>query len=621
MPHLEIKVGPDRFHLEPCRVNDTERPHEIDTEHFCGRVLVRVLDAPGAREGEPGREYFIDRSRRFCIQIEGRFKREWSGDEILFGTDFDKFVPFPRAPFNAGMRVARMIDPCTFYEEHPPSGRPYVMSPYAACMNVLCAWPCPARVGNAVVVNHPSPHDPHLQQDPVIVPNRDDSDVVPVERIEYHTRSPDAGPERKHSWLPSLSRKSSAREERVTDSYWRFIGFRDDPRVREYMEQHHGEAEPRIAKPGAVVGVATPVSSQTLPPTLPGATPVSGQTLPPGPPGATPVSGQTLPPGPPVATPVPSQTLPPPPLTASSPTAPTAEQLTSSVQPAPKPSLAKPHPVHASSRASRMPMRLWHGIDKNTLVSLGSSKKHGGIAVDRTHSDRPDTPKLPSLDEQMLSELHTQGQHYPSSTAAPPVPLAAPKPLAAPVAAPGAPQPRAAPVAAPGAPQPLAAPVAAAGAANPLADPAGVPVAVPPGSPANVTDSMRNMTLSPGFYHGADATPAVEQQLGPWRFADPSSDMVEDNAFIFTSTSVPVPRRRKHFAEEKNRVDFKYNPDIVYGASFFSNLFDFNTFDLSIGPVRMNVSAFFKDMPIRYSLRAAGPEELTFCTISFQLVD
>lgn len=75
MPRLQVMVGPDRFHMEPCRVNDTHRPHEIDTEHFTGRVLVRILDAPGAKEGQEGREYFKDRSRKFCIQIEGRFKK------------------------------------------------------------------------------------------------------------------------------------------------------------------------------------------------------------------------------------------------------------------------------------------------------------------------------------------------------------------------------------------------------------------------------------------------------------------------------------------------------------------------------------------------------------------
>lgn len=53
---LVVMVGPDRFHLEPARLNDVEHPHEIRSEHFVGRVLIRILDAPGAREGEPGFE-------------------------------------------------------------------------------------------------------------------------------------------------------------------------------------------------------------------------------------------------------------------------------------------------------------------------------------------------------------------------------------------------------------------------------------------------------------------------------------------------------------------------------------------------------------------------------------
>ena len=48
MRQLQVLVGPDRFHMEPARLNDMQRPHEINTEHFCGRVLVRILDAPGA---------------------------------------------------------------------------------------------------------------------------------------------------------------------------------------------------------------------------------------------------------------------------------------------------------------------------------------------------------------------------------------------------------------------------------------------------------------------------------------------------------------------------------------------------------------------------------------------
>lgn len=114
---------------------------------------------------------------------------------------------------------------------------------------------------------------------------------------------------------------------------------------------------------------------------------------------------------------------------------------------------------------------------------------------------------------------------------------------------------------------------------------------------------------------------ALDHQLGPWRFNDPGSDMVEDNAFIFKNECVSVPRRRKHFANEQNRKVFRYSPDVVYGASFFSNLMDFNTFDLSIGPVHINVNPYFRRMPIRYTLRSKQNEEIVFCTISFQLVE
>lgn len=51
-------MGHDRFHLEPANVNQCARPNEIDGPNWCGRVLVRILDADGAKEGEPGTEYF-----------------------------------------------------------------------------------------------------------------------------------------------------------------------------------------------------------------------------------------------------------------------------------------------------------------------------------------------------------------------------------------------------------------------------------------------------------------------------------------------------------------------------------------------------------------------------------
>lgn len=462
MPHLEVKVGPDRFHMEPCRLNDTKHPHEINTEHFVGRVLVRILDAPGAKPGEPAREYFKDRSRRFCIQIEGRFKKPWTGDDILFGSDFDKFVPFPRAPFNAGMRVARMIDPCTFYEEHPPSGRPYIMSPYAACMNIFCAWPAPHRLADAVVVEHE-----HGEQPSLAIEHQDENDnCVPLEHVSH---ADNADRENKRGWIPSLH---SSKETRETANYWRFIGFRDDPHVKAYVEQHNA--------------------------------------------------------------------------------------LLSAPSPSPSPSLIAPKAVRAPG------MR--QGIDTHVMTSLGSSRKHD-LLLTKLHKDRAGTPKLPVF---LSSNLyHDDGvQHTPGT---------------------------------PGLTR--------------------TPDSDMSGRDAALSQSLMRLNMTPSPATSLHRHSTLDEWLGPWRFADPSADMVEDNAFIFTDRTLSVPKRRKHFSDENHRKAFVYDPDVVYGASFFSNLFDFTTFDLNIGPVHLNVHPFFTEMPIRYTLRSKTDEEVVFCTISFQLVD
>jgi hypothetical protein len=53
---------------------------------------------------------------------------------------------------------------------------------------------------------------------------------------------------------------------------------------------------------------------------------------------------------------------------------------------------------------------------------------------------------------------------------------------------------------------------------------------------------------------------------------------------------------------------------------------NFNTFDLAIGPVSMNLERYFSTMPVRYTLRSTrlaqgSSEEEVFATMSFQLVD
>ena len=84
---------------------------------------------------------------------------------------------------------------------------------------------------------------------------------------------------------------------------------------------------------------------------------------------------------------------------------------------------------------------------------------------------------------------------------------------------------------------------------------------------------------------------SLDDQLGPFKFAGEGVDIVEvrfagfslaclgpshptrrslqivqDNTFVFVDKAVPVPKRRKHFADPANRRNFTYSPDVVYAT-------------------------------------------------------
>ncbi|GAA5995934.1 DUF1769 domain-containing protein [Rhodotorula paludigena] len=216
MPRLEVCVGPNRFETELAWVNYTSRPTEIDTPLFAGRVLVLIRDFAGVTpDGSPPKRdapYFEGRSRKFSILIEGRFKaregvKPYTGDEVQFGSDFD-YLPdsFPMAPFNAGMKIAKWIDPATHYEFRPPHGRPYIMSPYAACMNTFAAYPAPDALSRAIVLSHRDAQHPHHD-------GPEEGSFVPTEAMND-----------KHKWIER--------------PHWSFLGLKGDPRVDDFLASH-----------------------------------------------------------------------------------------------------------------------------------------------------------------------------------------------------------------------------------------------------------------------------------------------------------------------------------------------------------------------------------------------
>lgn len=106
----------------------------------------------------------------------------------------------------------------------------------------------------------------------------------------------------------------------------------------------------------------------------------------------------------------------------------------------------------------------------------------------------------------------------------------------------------------------------------------------------------------------------LDETLGPWRFSNPKIEPIEDTAFIFGDTSHSVKDRRKHFAKSaENRKLFEFDPDIVYCMSFFLPYMNFNTFDIKLGPLGANLHKYVDDQPIRYMARSSeNPNEVYF---------
>jgi hypothetical protein len=93
---LTVHVGPSYQQQALINVNDDEHPVLIDSEHFTGRIIVRIRDFTGTiPPGETrikNTPYFNGRKRKFSIQVEGRFKQAVTADDVYFGVDFDNIV-------------------------------------------------------------------------------------------------------------------------------------------------------------------------------------------------------------------------------------------------------------------------------------------------------------------------------------------------------------------------------------------------------------------------------------------------------------------------------------------------------------------------------------------------
>lgn len=614
------------------------QPVEIDSEHFTGRVLMRIKDFVGVTPdgSDPIKHlaYFEKRSRKFCMQWEGRFKQEWNADEVWFGTDFDKRVPIPKEPFEIGMRIAKMIDPAMFYNLN--CDRPYVQSPIVCGINTFSAWPCPDAESRALVGLR------HVEQDP------DGDDFVPTEELT----------------------KSGKRKPK---SYWRFIGFKEPaaqlsanhdgdksaPPMMRRTSSQGSDGNQRSSSDGSTNGIARiPLkerfstlgkanrNSMDLHEFLGSPSHEIGA-------GGFGVGGTS-----------PVSELPPPMVNDRSPSGrrnylgvsnntsrgssgnstPTQSQGNQSglrkmfsklkvvggkgdadeseeaddEKEKPEPSLYEPS-IYEDARDDIDMSPL--DVDKRNPRVEQKEAIQQNLKVDTGSGAQADAATLKEMSSSSNKPEPLQVVHSPA-----PIPSTAPPNTPASTTT--------------GAPDKSSKRRSLFGSYMPSIwasdDNSGDSSPIP--SEITTADKFHHSTspssshpASPHIVphdkkHGRQPDPSkistkLDSQLGPWRWT-PDTDPLEDNLFVFGKESGPqsVNKRRKYFLDKNNRAKFKYDKDVVYCCSFFSPHMDFNTFSLKLG-LSINIFGYLQGMPVRYVCRAAHDDNIVFFVVEFNLVD
>ncbi|KAG0202852.1 hypothetical protein BGX33_009446 [Mortierella sp. NVP41] len=147
---LRVSAGPsaDPKDLKVLPVNDDSNPTLIESDEFIGQIVVRIkgLDKVfGYKEGQeqdglplitespwfslPGGD-----SNLSSVQISGRFKREWPGEQVVFGNQFEKPLRLP--PLSSiALKFIQFIDPGLKADIY--CDRPWAFSPLIATMNTV----------------------------------------------------------------------------------------------------------------------------------------------------------------------------------------------------------------------------------------------------------------------------------------------------------------------------------------------------------------------------------------------------------------------------------------------------------------------------------------------------
>ncbi len=129
-------------------INYDTQPIIIHNEHFTGFAVFRCNNFDGHMPIDPASgkpiprlsttEYFNGHRRTFSLQVSGRFRQEWSADEVMFGTFFEKPIKLPPG-YKLAVGLAKKID--ASMDGDLGCEQPYMCSPLICAMNVMRADP------------------------------------------------------------------------------------------------------------------------------------------------------------------------------------------------------------------------------------------------------------------------------------------------------------------------------------------------------------------------------------------------------------------------------------------------------------------------------------------------
>jgi hypothetical protein len=152
---LAVKAGTGLNDLHMVKVN-SEEPLLIDSPEFTGRMVVRIQGfdglTPDGSEPLLTTPYFDGTSRLFSVQIQGRFKRQWTADDIMWGNEFDTKLHLPTMAGAALKFIQHTIDPSLEADLH--ADKPWARSPLIATMNTVAIHNSPVE---SISPNSPAP--------------------------------------------------------------------------------------------------------------------------------------------------------------------------------------------------------------------------------------------------------------------------------------------------------------------------------------------------------------------------------------------------------------------------------------------------------------------------------